>query len=355
MLGMIGRNPKKRKRVSALNPNFPTGADGALSLNGITLKVLAGSTKQWTSGSIIGGGILEIVNAADGGDTTAIATNDGSLWTYLGFTGNLTINTGGFIRAIQNGFDHSQARGHTYTQSTPTGAQVASVSYVGSWGLGGEGGSTNAGEHSGGFDSNSQGHGGGGAGSVNGGNTFDDVGWGQSGVGGDNSEGASAPTVGPFADGFSHSGIDGIPGEETSGAPDPFYGGGASGGTRGYGGGGVYIQVNGTLTVNGVTFIATGQPGGSGATGGDCNQSGAGLGSMFGGGGSGGGGGGGGGKYVIRYHAGSASSANCDVGGGVGGPGGGRGIASGGAFNENGADGSDGEIGPDGDTDIASF
>lgn len=280
--------------------SWPFGTDGALSINGTVTTLLAGSIKDYSSISIINGGELQIINSLGTG-------NGGNVPTIIGCKGNATINTGGKITANQNALpaNTSAPTAYFYSENSPSGAAVTPITYTTNLRSGGEGGASGGGM--GGGASIAYGHGGGGGGNAAGGEPVDDSLWGISGRGGADSSAVSANPITAFPSSFSTNGNDG------SGVTDPAAtGGGGSGGTRGLAGGCFYLQVAGTLTVSGVVFEAKGAAGGAGGNGGDSSAG-------FGAGGGAGAPGGDGGKIYIRYKAGTASAANCDVTGGTGG------------------------------------
>jgi hypothetical protein len=332
-------------------PDLMSGADGALVLNNQFLAIDAGSIKRYSSVSITNGSQLFIAGAG----TYQLDVNDGHLPTLIGCKGNFTIDATSNVTAVENGrgqFDGNQDA--TYMAAfTPHDSAMNPVQYVSYGGYGGEGGS-NANISGPGYDNFPYGHGGGGAGGLppftpeNGGDTYEDVGWGQSGVGGIGTAGAQGGnTVGPYYNGFGASGGDGW-GGETYGQDS--YGAGGGGGSRGASGGAVYIQVGGVIScpVGQVVFYADGSGGGAGGSGGVADT----LGSpyyAFAGGGGGGGCGGSGGAYIIRYKSGTVSSANASVAGAGGGTGGN--IQS--PYNAN--YGTGGGTGLDGTVDIATY
>jgi hypothetical protein len=323
---------------------WPFGTDGALVIDNTVVNLVAGSTKDYSSITIINNGQLRIVyNLA--------TPNGGNIPTIIGCSGNCTINTGGTITANQNALDLSDDTpdSYPYSNTPPAGAVVSPVTYNAVLGEGGIGGPSGLG---GGGSSAFQGHGGGGGGLDPGDDSLSSPNWGTSGAGGQNSDSIVAPGVSPIISGFSQFGNMGELADYTGFGGDAA-GGGGSGGTRGLNGGCVYLQVKGTLSVSGVVFQALGSNGGSGGGGGDALTE---PGSMANGGGGGGGGAAGnGGKWIIRYKLGSANAGNCNVSGGTAGPGGPQGFAAGGDSNVDGNPGSDGAPGIAGTTDIASY
>lgn len=340
-------------------PQWPKGADGALSINGTTVNLAAGSLKDYSSISIINNGILEVVN------DPAFENNDGSLPTIIGCSGNCTINTGGLIRLRQNAGVRYSSTSATVSTTPPAGASVTPVSYSYTTSFGGSGGET-GGYYSGsanpGADSSQNGCGGGGAGGGNdgsgtppgedGGNTGDDFGWGKSGFGATGSAGGGDISGADCYGSLPQSGSVGSGGET---APIGI-GGGGSGATRGYHGGCLYLQVAGTISVTAATVVidasgTDGGTGGDGAPGGDGGTSDIGS----GGGGGGGGAGGSGGAIIVRYKSGTFTSSNCNVAAGSGGTGGIAGIGAGVSISVDGTPGAAGSDGSTGSTNIASY
>lgn len=325
---------------------WPTGADGALSINGTVVTLLAGSVKDYSSISIINNGELRIINNLSGG-------NGGNDPTIIGCSGNCTINTGGQITLRRNALRSTDSGpgNFSYSVSTPAGAAIPTVSYQISHS--GEGGGGGNGLASGGSDSAGYwGHGGGGGGLDDGGSPTSYVsGWGISGDGGDNSIGSGRTGgISAYDYGFSYEGNPGAQAE----SGDPCMGGGGSGGTRGLFGGCLYLQVAGTISVSGTVFYAGGDGGGNGGPGGPAGTEALTL-DAYGGGGGGGGNGGSGGKIIIRYKLGTVNAGNCSVAGGIGGLGGIGGYANGLLTANAGIDGSPGTDGNNGSTDIATY
>jgi hypothetical protein len=341
-----------RRRRASVSPTWPSGADGALVINGTTTKILAGSVKDYSSISIINNGILEICDGPTF-NGSSIAVNDGSSPTYIGCSGNCTINTGGMIRATHNNQSSLALSGATYSSSAPSGAAIVTFSYNSGYGQGGTGGDSFL--NPGGTDFNLYGHGGGGGGGFPASDTNQIAeGWAQSGTGGESSEGGGGGSpVGPFYNGSGTAGIRGADGfGDGSGLLVGAAGG--SGGVRAYSGGGTYLQVAGTISVSGVVLVANGSDGAVGGDGGDCFCFG--FDSAAGAGAGGGGGGGYGGKWIVRYKLGTISSANCNVLAGGGGQGGapGSGFTDGGD-SYNGTSGNSGSDGIDGSVSIATY
>ena len=332
---------------------WPNGSDGALSLNGTTLTIAAGSVKDYSSISIINNGHLRIVDGPPLGGT--LATNDGTQPTIIGCAGNCTINTGGKITALNCGlgeFDYGAVSyQYNFSKVPPAGAVVTPISFTATMYPGGEGGSCDYGSIPG-ADAIGCGQGGGGAGYGDGGETSVDIGWGKSGSGTESSTDANvAGGLNPFDVGFGYGGEAGT-GGETAGVDS--IGGGGSGGVRGYCGGCIYLQVGGTLSVSGSVIHAYGSSGGVGGNGGPAaTTDGA---TAYGGGGGAGASGGSGGKVIVRYRSGSILSTNINVLGGPSGSGGEGGLADspgGGAIA--GGQGSAGTNGPNGSVDLATY
>lgn len=323
---------------------WPMGRDGRLYLDGTNLQLPAGSIKDYSSITIINGGLLEIV----GPSILGFGTNDGTAPTIIGCSGNCTINSGGAIEVVQNGLGPADNNpGTTYTKQPPSGATTGAVSITCKSNSGG-GGGTSAFSGSGGVDSEQWGHGGGGAGVTTGDNTYDDVGWGQSGVGADSGVAAGvAPSRGPYYNGFSANGVPGSGGEVGSGES---VGGGGSGAVRGYAGGCLYLHVDGILNVPSATVVifAQGSAGGGGGDGGYADTPDA---DAYGGGAGGGGAGGNGGNIIVRYKSGAFATDNVNVDPGTGG-GGGAGGGANGLTSSTGGAGSDGSDGDTGTVDI---
>jgi hypothetical protein len=327
---------------TALPPDLMSGADGALVINGGGVDISAGEIKRYSSISITNSGRLYIRGAA-----YYFFSNDGTIPTLIGCSGNCTINTGGKIIATDNAANTENGNygGSTFTAPTvPFDAVVTPIEYTTSYSYGGGGGSSYS---SGGVD-NSYGCGGGGAGLDDGNSSYGAF-WGTAGSGG-NGTAAGGGGIGfaPY-DGFGLMGTDGLGGETVTGLS---VGGGAGGGARGASGSMVYIQVGGTISVSGVVIDTSGGNGGAGGAGG--------LGSSpdddsYGGGGGGGGAGGHGGNVTIRYKSGSITSSNVTVLGGIGALGGQGGSGLGGFGGFDGVAGTNGDNGVTGTIDIASY
>lgn len=334
---------------SATAASWPTGADGNLTVTGLTY-INAGDIKNYNNLTITSTGRLVVRGITNLG----FDVNDGTDPTIIGVAGNLTIASGGQIICMDNGlgqFDYN-ASSFNYTKPTPAGAAIPLISYDAALSFGGEGGASQGGNYIGGVDSQRTGMAGGGAGYGNGSDSTIDIGWGRSGDGAIDGNGNSiASGLNPYDfGGFSLSGSPGVGGENAGGEST---GGGGSGGVRGLNGGCLYIQVAGTITVAGVCFLLAGTGGGEGGPGG--------IGSSpdddsYGGGGAGGGAGGGGGTLIIRYKLGTVSAANATVIGGPGGPAGSGGTGTGGGpTNLDGEAGTAGEDGQNGVVDIATY
>jgi hypothetical protein len=333
-----------------LPPGWPTGADGALSINGTTVNINAGDVKDYSSISIINNGILNVRGYASLG----FGTNNGTAVTIIGCSGNFTVNTGGVIRLIEDACGPSDVvSGSSYNATSPAGAVVTTPSYTAHIASGGTGGTSGIWPFPG-SDAGGVGHGGGGSGYDSGGNSSSGT-WGTSGAG--SSYGSDGGIFGgpaghkPNVAGFATTGGGGGYGEAGEGYGEGFGGGGA-GGVRGRNGGCLYLQVAGTVSVSGVVINASGGNGGGGGAGGGANSADYGYG--YGGGGGAGGAGGGGGKVIVRYKLGSIVSGNINVAGGSGGPGGAGGTDDGGGGNH-GTAGNPGTNGTNGSTDIATY
>lgn len=341
---------KGLKAIDVAAASWPSGADGALSIDGTVVTLLAGSTKDYSSISIINSGELRIIN-----DLTI--SNGGETPTIIGCSGNCTINTGGKITANRNAFAINTPdqfpTTHTYSLAAPSGSQVATPSFTTFFAAGGTGGVNG---YFGPDPADIYGHGGGGCGWGAAYSPQDDSLWGIAGGGtADSVSGLDTDVITAYPTHFGETGAAGT-GVNVNENISTVFGGGGSGGTRGLAGGCFYLQVAGTISVSGVVFEATGQDGGDGGDGGDAHN--AGLTEVIGGGGGGGGAGGNGGKIIIRYHAGSSSSANCAITCGSPGLGGIGGTATSDFDPGQAQDGSDGDaasVASDGSTDIASY
>lgn len=322
------------------SPLFPNGNDGALVINGTTVKILAGSVKQYSSISIINNGILQICNSADiSGNPYDVNVNSGVQPTIIGCKGNCTINTGGKIIAVTNASGpYSKTGGTVYSKTAPAGSVVPVVSFTNYIVQGGNGGGFNG---SPGAYGDLFGFGcGGGSDNGAGGNTYGGYN-GRFGESGSGSNGFHSSGGAPLYGSLQGFGISGNDGSSEGVKPS---GGGGSGGTRAYNGGCIYLQVNGTLSVSGTVIYVSGGNGGSGGSGS--------YGYYTGGSGAGGGGGGSGGKLIVRYHAGAFSGpANASTGSGNGGNGGYQGYGP----DPGPYDGSSGSPGNVGSYNIATF
>lgn len=316
-----------------------SGADGALSINGTTVNIAAGSIKRYSSISIINNGQLVIQ-----GFSTYGTGNPGHLPTLIGCSGNCTINTGGKIVATDNAGDPDDFYGSvSYSALTvPFDSAVNPVSYTREGGGGGAGGETGGygtiygSDVAHGLGPYNTGHGGGGAGYVDGGNTTDAEDWGVSGAGADSSEFPGQAGL-SFGNAPGSTGNIGIGGENGGGVS---VGGGGSGGVRGLSGGAVYLQIAGTATIDANTIDVRGSNGGNGGDGGIAESP---DDAEYGGGGGGGACGGSGGYVWIRYKTGSVNASAAQVTGGVGGIGGVGGLGD--NPGTNGLSASDGTIG----------
>lgn len=324
---------------------WPTGADGALSINGTNVNLAAGSIKDYSSISIINNGTLTLINS--------LPSNVGTIPTIIGCSGNLTINTGGKIIgrcAVGAAQMSAPYTNQTFTNTVPAGGAVSSVSFDYFFKPGGAGG---AAAISFGGAAAVYGHGGGGAGDGDGGPS-EAVGaptteWGKSGNGApDNQNETPQIGISAYPNVFGNSGTQG---ESVEGNGGVTIGGGGAGGTRGMGGNCLYLQVAGTVSVSGVVISLFGGFGGDGGNGGLSFDP---TGFAYAGGGGGGGAGGNGGKFICRYKSGSITGANVSVVAGAAGSGGPGGVGEG-AIPTNGDDGIAGTDGDNGTTDIATY
>lgn len=293
---------------------FPSGKDGALSINGTTVFLAAGSVKDYSSISITNGGSLNI-------------TGPSAAWTILGCSGNFTIDSTSNIVSNTNGIISG-----TTTATTPDGHALSyTINVIGiGGGYGGDGyeipGASNSG------------NGGGGGGLAPG----DDASTIKGGNGGANGTGLVATGAVNFGD----MGDDAFDDNQVT---NPAYGGGGGGGGRGYNGGGLSITVGGTVSLTGSARIHVyGQEGGPGGAGGSATSN------SFsaGGGGGGGGNGGSGGKIDFRWKGvGTNPTPFCVVNGGAAGGGGGGG--SGG--DQGGFPGGSGDPGANGSLVLSTY
>lgn len=330
-----------------------SGADGALSLNGTILFIPAGSIKRYSSISIINNGELVI----QGYDTYG-TSNPGYLPTLIGCSGNCTINTGGKISAQDNAGALDDYYGDTdYSAPTvPFDSALTPITYTRFGGVGGFGGETGGWGTLYGTDveygsgPKPTGHGGGGAGYDDGGNTQDNSLWGISGEGGNTGNGNGR------SGGVSSFGSNGTVGNGGEVGTGDSIGGGGSGGARGLSGGCVYLQVAGVANIDANSINVSGSNGGNGGDGGAASTP---DGNEVGGGAGGGAAGGSGGYGIIRYKSGMGSSVSVSavtVTGGTGGVSGAGGICSQmGISYADGYPGSDGPAGVDGASDIATY
>jgi hypothetical protein len=339
-------------KAATASADLLSGADGALSINGTSVHIAAGSIKRYSSISIINNGELVI----DGWNIYG-SSNPGHLPTLIGCSGNCTINTGGQIVAIDNAGDTTEFYGDfDYSADTvPFDSALTPITYTRFGGYGGIGG------ESGGYGTiygsdveygsgpYPTGHGGGGSGGYDGGNTTDAADWGVSGYGGDsaNNNGATSGVTG-----FSVNGGTGVGGEVGSGMS---VGAGGSGGSRGLSGGAVFLQVAGVATISASTIDVSGSNGGNGGDGGSASTTDDGA---IGGGSGGGGAGGSGGYAWIYYKSGMGSSVNASAvitTAGVGGLTGVGGIAYDGTYLSDGYGGANGSDGVEGGSTIATY
>lgn len=326
-------------------PDLMSGADGPLSLNGTVAFVAAGAIKRYSSISIINNGELVIQ-----GFTTYGTSNPGYAPTLIGCLGNCTINTGGKIYVTDNAGDIANYyEDANYSAATiPFDCVVNPITYTRFGGFGGMGGETGGWGTWGGSDYQPTGHGGGGSGLSNGGDTDISYDWGASGYGSDSgTQGFVGPTY-PVGYDFGSAGIAGLGGEVGSGQS---VGGGGSGGLRGLSGGALLLQIGGTANIATGSIICDGSPGGAGGNGGVADSLDDGS---YGGGPGGGGCGGSGGYCWIRYKTGTVSATAVSYNGGSGGLAGAVGVATGPAPSD-GFPGQDGAPGTSGGSDIATY
>lgn len=314
-----------KKKKSA--PSFPTGKDGPLLINGTTTNLAAGTTKDYSSVTIINGGKLNY-------------TGTSGLWSILGCSGTFTIDATSSIVCQTNGDGTSG----TITGVTPSG-HLLSYSYsTNNGGLGGESiyggdpppdpafGNATGGQASG---------------------TPGDPDINVTGSGGDGLCPPSETITG--AAGVSTLGANGIDGSQGSPQGSQIgeaVGAGGSGGFRGIHGGGLSITVVGTVSLaTGAKISVVGQKGGNGGFGAIANASGGSL-ENDGAGGGGAGSGGSGGKIDFLWKGlGTNPTAFCLTGGGLGGTGG----ASDQSTGFGGTSGGDGDSGNAGSFVLATF
>lgn len=327
-----------------------SGADGVLSLNATSINIAAGSIKRYSSISLINAASINIT-----GFPTHGASNPGYAPTLIGCSGNCTIDASSSINAAQinAGESDDYNADTTYSAATvPFDAAINPISYDRFGGYGGNGGETGGWGYTFGYDIGvgpdvlPTGHGGGGSGYADGGNTTSDQLWGTSGYGAESTAAGQTSYVYPTSVGFGASGSDGAGGEVGGGIS---VGGGGSGGLRGLSGGAVFLQIAGTASITG-TIDISGQSGGNGGAGGVASSPDNGA---YGGGGGGGGAGGSGGYAWIYYKSGSVAASILINGGGGGGSGGG-GLADGPAPVE-GFTGTYGTDGLDGGSTVATY
>lgn len=328
-----------------------SGANGSLSLNATTATINAGDIKRYSSISLTNSAILYVL-----GYNTYGAANPGHLPTIIGCAGNCTIDATSQITAAgTNAGLAADFYGDTeYSAATiPFDAALNPISYYRMGGYGGYGGETGGfttlpgNDLTYGASGAPTGHGGGGSGYVDGGNTTDDQPWGTSGYGADSiASGSPTPYAYPAANGFGGEGSPGAGGETGTGIS---VGGGGAGGLRGLSGGAIFLQVAGTANITG-TIDVSGTNGGPGGGGGLADTSDS---EAYGGGGGGGGAGGSGGYVWIYYKTGTVTP-TINANGGTGGHGGAEGIAYG-PFAVNGYAGSAGVDGLAGGSIIAAY
>lgn len=278
--------------------SFPSGVDGALSINGTTTTLAAGSLKDYSSISIINGGKLNI-------------TGTTGLWTKLGCAGNFTIDGTSSIVCQTNGNPDAA----TITDITPDG-HALSYSYVtNNGGLGGASIFGGDGPPDPGFGNGTGGQAAG---------TPGDPDENGSGSGGDGSNHAGPIPGGAGVAIYGVIGNDGSSGGGGISVIGEVVGGGGGGGTRGKHGGGLSITVAGTVSLAaGAIISVVGQAGGGGGAGVVTNDFGGSCENDAGGGG-GGGAGGSGGKIDFRWKSigTTPTTTFCKVNGGAGGAGG---------------------------------
>lgn len=291
--------------------SWPTGKDGALLIDGTQVDLPAGSVKDYSSISIINGGVLNFLA--------------GGAWNIIGCKGAFTFTDGSII----TGFD-GHHHGGTFTATAPDGTALSytipASGSAGNGGVGGDGSFSGLGLLGSG--------GGGGGGGDSDGNPGTLTGGGK---GGDSDSGTTLGGSGGAV--YDDTGSDG----EFNPAVLAAAGGG--GGAQGNNGQGLYFKLAGTVTVDASSYIyVSGDGGGGGGNGAD--------GINYGGGGGGGGNGGSGGKIIIKtkgttYPKPGQVTANRGSGGdgGLGGLGG----------LINGEDGSGGSEGTDGTVSLSTF
>jgi hypothetical protein len=331
-----------------------TGVDGDLVvLNGQTVDIPEGSTKNYKSITINTGGTLRIT-----GNTGA--------WTHIGCKNNCVINGTILARAGIDG--QSTHSGGTFNSVSPWGP-IGAVSYTiaqANGGAGGNGGAGRGGANQGIGGAQASGIGGGGGG---GGNDLTTIYGGNGGSGGNSgSVGSGSFGGGPAGSGggvgngananddIGGSGASGggSGGNNSFGANDSSAGSGGGGGYKGHHGKGLVLYVEGTLSGTG-SIDVSGRAGFSAGAGGRArvfNNS-----PIVGSGGGGGGGAGGsGGKIVLRYTSGTVPTITLT--GGSAGSGGSAGTSynnGSGATINLGSAGSNGTAGNAGSSDIATL
>lgn len=280
--------------------------DGALTINGTTTHLAAGSVKKYSSISITNSGILQI----DGGNA----------WTIIGNCGAFTLSTSGKI-LINDGTNI----GGTFTATVPTPDNTA-LSFTVATTVGGQGGDSDPGVA--GQPSSGNGGGGAGSGDAQDANSTD---------GGNGSDGFPIAAGGAGAHIYGNSGTNGANGLDT--------GGGGGGGSSGQNGSALYLKIAGAVTDDGSGLISCrGSAGGNGGTGGNGTAN-------FGAGGGGGGGGGNGGKCIVKTRVGQTISSTVSATAGTAGTGGAMGIGGG----SNGNNGTAGTNGSNGTTSVTNY
>lgn len=334
MFGMIGQNPKNKKRNSL--PVWPTGADGALVVNATTVTLPNGAVKDYSSITISNGGTLEIL--------------PGPLWTILGCLGNLSIDNAATSSHIL--VDPDGATIGVSNRTAPDGYPLVSSRNQAEGGKGGDS-YTNFGGLGG---SAMYGNGGGGGGNGIGAD-------GGPSAGGDGAESLHSDPGGSGAPINGGNGGEGATDDQTAAPGTSAYGAGGGGGSRGKNAGLLYMKVGGSVnvTTGGTVFpiVIRGDNGGSGGGGGGGytvdDASGV---TAIGGGGAGGGGGGCGGKAVFRWK-GIGTNPNTIIDtthGDAGSPGGGGAAAT--TLSGTATNGNDGEPAAGGDagtTTVATY
>lgn len=289
-------------------PAWPMGTDGALNIVALqTVNLAAGSVKDYSSITILPGGILNITGSSNSP-------------TIIGCLGNF--NNLGTIQGIDDG---RWGQPLLYSGVAP---DSHAIRYSPSSGNGGNAGGNAS--YSGGYSN--YGNGGGGGGASNGSAA-------TANGGGNGAAGTGVAYAGPGGANFSS--IGGAGGGYNSQVING-YGGGGGGASRGQNGQVVYFNVKGNIINAGTMLFKGADAGAYGGSGGYCT-------SGYGGGGGGGSAGGFGGYVCFRVHgmgsgtlaAGIIVNGGSQGSGGTGGHGGGGGggYAGGGGTGDLGADG----------------